>query len=428
MKTILIFYLILINLFGFAIMGIDKRRAIRHRWRVPERVLFGTAVFLGSIGILTGMYVFRHKTRHLSFRLGIPAILAFQLILTGLLFSWNHSRMTSPSSAVQNELNRIRELDADTIQSFVSYENLTNSHIDAGVPGQETTDAVALFFKNFRYHIEQEQIDGDTASVLVTISNLDMHALAQDLCTEILKQSVAVSPTSNEMTTSDYYLLLYRTLSDGSYEKTETTAEFHLKKDGKNWSILTDEALEDALVSGFIGYMNDPYILSARTVLSLHLDALCELDAQHWKEYLNIDDLFSTYNSTYATQIDDAFSEALARCYDWEILKCSESGSTANAVVRITSLDMSAILQTYKKSLLEYAATTKSIRDDAFEFSNETSRLLLEAFEQTETTSATDLDFTFSNNGKSWEISFDSTFTNALMGDFSNALETFNLQ
>ena len=99
MKFFLILYLILINLFGFAIMGIDKRRAIRHRWRVPERVLFGTAFCFGSIGILTGMYVFRHKTRHLSFRLGIPAILALQLLLAGLLFFWNERRLGQPSLA-----------------------------------------------------------------------------------------------------------------------------------------------------------------------------------------------------------------------------------------------------------------------------------------------------------------------------------------
>ena len=79
MKTILIVYLMLINLIGFAAMALDKRRAIRHKWRIPERTLFLIALLFGSIGVLTGMYVFRHKTRHWYFVIGMPLILILQI-------------------------------------------------------------------------------------------------------------------------------------------------------------------------------------------------------------------------------------------------------------------------------------------------------------------------------------------------------------
>ena len=79
MKTILIVYLMLINLIGFAAMALDKRRAIRHKWRIPERTLFLSALLFGSIGVLTGMYVFRHKTRHWYFVIGMPLILILQI-------------------------------------------------------------------------------------------------------------------------------------------------------------------------------------------------------------------------------------------------------------------------------------------------------------------------------------------------------------
>ena len=75
----------LINLIGFAAMALDKRRAIRHKWRIPERTLFLIALLFGSIGVLTGMYVFRHKTKHLSFVIGMPAILIVQLAAVGYL-------------------------------------------------------------------------------------------------------------------------------------------------------------------------------------------------------------------------------------------------------------------------------------------------------------------------------------------------------
>ena len=85
MKTILIVYLMLINLIGFAAMALDKRRAIRHKWRIPARTLFLIALLFGSIGVLTGMYVFRHKTRHWYFVIGMP--LAFPNLRRSLTYA-----------------------------------------------------------------------------------------------------------------------------------------------------------------------------------------------------------------------------------------------------------------------------------------------------------------------------------------------------
>lgn len=80
MKYLLI-YLLLINALSFLLMLIDKRKAIKNRWRIPEKTLFAAAILGGSIGSLVGMHLFRHKTKHLSFTLGIPAILILQCAL-----------------------------------------------------------------------------------------------------------------------------------------------------------------------------------------------------------------------------------------------------------------------------------------------------------------------------------------------------------
>ena len=74
-------YLVLINLAAFLLMGIDKFRARRELWRIPEKVLFGSALLGGSVGAIAGMFFFRHKTQHLSFRLGLPVILLLQIVL-----------------------------------------------------------------------------------------------------------------------------------------------------------------------------------------------------------------------------------------------------------------------------------------------------------------------------------------------------------
>lgn len=83
--TLLLEYLIVVNLIGFALMGIDKYKAKKRAFRIPEATLFIVAVIGGSIGSIIGMYAFRHKTRHWYFVYGMPAILIIQILLIAFL-------------------------------------------------------------------------------------------------------------------------------------------------------------------------------------------------------------------------------------------------------------------------------------------------------------------------------------------------------
>lgn len=85
MITAFIYYLILANAVGFAIMGIDKWRAVNHAWRVPEKTLLGIAAIGGAVGVLAGMRVFRHKTRKPLFSFGVPALILAHVALAGWL-------------------------------------------------------------------------------------------------------------------------------------------------------------------------------------------------------------------------------------------------------------------------------------------------------------------------------------------------------
>ena len=83
MKTALILagYIVLVNLTGFFLMGDDKFRARRHAFRIPEASLFAVALIGGSAGAIAGMYTFHHKTKHPRFVIGMPVILALQVVL-----------------------------------------------------------------------------------------------------------------------------------------------------------------------------------------------------------------------------------------------------------------------------------------------------------------------------------------------------------
>lgn len=78
---IAIIYIILINVAGLLSMYIDKQRAIKNKWRIPEKTLFLIAILGGSIGSIGGMHLFRHKTKHWYFMYGMPAIFIIQIII-----------------------------------------------------------------------------------------------------------------------------------------------------------------------------------------------------------------------------------------------------------------------------------------------------------------------------------------------------------
>lgn len=81
-----IYYLIIINIIAFFLMGIDKKKAQTGAWRIPEKTLFLSAILGGSIGAIAGMQLFRHKTKHKSFVIGMPVILIVQLLLAAACF------------------------------------------------------------------------------------------------------------------------------------------------------------------------------------------------------------------------------------------------------------------------------------------------------------------------------------------------------
>ncbi len=74
-------YWIVLNIVGFVLMGVDKKRAIRGAWRISEASLFLAALLGGSLGSFLGMRYFHHKTRHWYFVVGMPAIFLLQAVL-----------------------------------------------------------------------------------------------------------------------------------------------------------------------------------------------------------------------------------------------------------------------------------------------------------------------------------------------------------
>jgi len=87
LMKVLYIYLIVINAAAFLLMLIDKVKAKKNLWRIPEATLFLVAAIGGSVGSILGMYTFRHKTKHIKFIVGMPVILAAQIVIAILILT-----------------------------------------------------------------------------------------------------------------------------------------------------------------------------------------------------------------------------------------------------------------------------------------------------------------------------------------------------
>lgn len=83
--TVLAIYLVIISLITFVLYGVDKYKAVHHRWRIPEATLIGFCAAGGAAGGLVGMLLFHHKTRKWKFRILVPLFLVLWIVVISVL-------------------------------------------------------------------------------------------------------------------------------------------------------------------------------------------------------------------------------------------------------------------------------------------------------------------------------------------------------
>ena len=84
-----ILYVIFINLLGFVLMKLDKSYAIKNKYRISEKTFFVISLLLGSIGVYSGMYKFRHKTKHMNFVIMVPVLFILNILTVYGVFKYN---------------------------------------------------------------------------------------------------------------------------------------------------------------------------------------------------------------------------------------------------------------------------------------------------------------------------------------------------
>ena len=168
---------------------------------------------------------------------------------------------------------------------------MMSSHSSSSDVGIETTEAVKRFFQNFDYKIKSSSVEDKKATVHVEITNLDMRALAKDICLALVKKGTG-SGSSENMTLNSYFALLGDVLSENTYDLVTTEADIKLLKTEDGWMLQNTDQLEDDLVSGFITYLKDPYLVTPEEIINVVMEGLKEKSPDQWKSYLNMHDIF----------------------------------------------------------------------------------------------------------------------------------------
>ena len=330
-----------------------------------------------------------------------------------------------PEKAVRKELDYIQKLDETAISSFISYEDLSAASDLSLEEDSDTTDAFRLFFQNFKYHIDSssQSEDGTSATVTVSLTNLDACELAKDLCREIYQNSLSYSHSDYDIHSS--FSLMKECLEHNDYPEKTTTATIHLTSENDVWTITSTPELENDLTGGLGSYLSDPYLLSPEDILDLTLAPFKDFTAEDWQRYLDISDVFAV-GTDQADTIDQLLFQQIASFFDYDITDVVQDGDDAKVTVNITSLDLNTVIESCLGPLRDYGSSTESIRASSEEFNRETGEILVTALGNNISSTVTQVTVPLHNDGHTWDPVLDTSFTDALLGNLDEALASLN--
>lgn len=425
----LLLYLLVINAAGFLLFFSDKRRAVQNRWRIRESWLMAAALLGGSIGCLAGMYLFRHKTKHKKFTIGIPLILLLEAACAAGLFYWYQTAVPynrDPVRLVRHELSSLTSLDSGDVDQIVSYQDLFPSEdSDKAIP-QSIRELFVDFFKPFGYKILNTEKSGDEAVITVRLTTLDGEAVAAEYTRAALSSQIqnTASPTAVEFSLEDCYLLLGTVLKENTFDTVTSECEISLHRRDGIWEISSSSQLTDAVTNHFAASVSDPYLLTPSETAQVYLDTLKSFDMEQLTRYFSLDSLFSG-DAEYKRSISQALSQQLLTYLDYQILEesISEDKTTATVSMELTSCDCYSIMENYQEQVLSYAQTSQALQDGISGRLNKANDILISCIQNNTESATTTLEVNLENDGSGWNLKSDNTFSEALLGNISEAMD-----
>ncbi len=347
------------------------------------------------------------------------AVISFLLVVLAAfaVMGCSHADKTEVKEVVTNELNLLKNLDTDTVQKYVSYNELFPDVPEETRLSTEVEEVFSLFFKDFDYKILNINVDKDnkTASAKLKLSTIDTKALAKDFDISHLEDAILQDAGSHDTkedssdTLESRYLILNGLLKNNQYKTVETDCTIELRNTGtesENWEILRTHDLENQLVGGLMTYLSDSDLLSPEETLTVYLNTLKKMDLDQMSNYLGVESLLNTSDEAKSS-IASALIEQVHNNFDFKITGSDIQSYRATVEAELTTFDSSAILKAYQAELEEYLASPDAVIDGSQKRYNKSLELLLKNIENNTATTSSTVSFHLINDGVSWKLQDD---------------------
>lgn len=355
----------------------------------------------------------------------VPA-LAVLLMLT-ILFSLTGCRAREAKEIrtyIETEMELLKSNDTETISAFISDSGLPEDLDKEELPAK-VIEVFSLFFQNFDYSIKQIEIDdtGEKASVLLELKTIDARSLAKDFTSQAIVKQLQnqASPSRVEYSLEDYYLSLQQLLIEQDYEILDSEYTASLTKKGEHWQFVRDNALENALVGGFVTYAADPELFMPEEIIALHFDTIKTFDTEQMNRFLSLDELFSA-DDEYKRTIAKALAGQILQYLDYTITGSENDGINASVTVEVTTCDWHSIIQEYTEDVTAYTSTSQALADGISVRLAKANQILLECINSNTSSAASETTLNLVNDGTNWKFQMDNAFVEAILGNIDEAV------
>lgn len=343
-------------------------------------------------------------------------------ILIFLMTGCANLHKTTIEEVITGELDLLKNLDSNTTQKYISYNELFPDAVESGSIPEEVEEVFSLFFQNFDYKILSLDVKEDTATADIRLQTIDAQTLAKDFAAARLKQSIttaANSPDTNDNSNDSleaHYLLLYKILKEKEYDTVETSCTMHLVKNNDAWYIQSDPTLENQLVGGFISYLSDSRLLSAEEAAGIYFDTIKTLNEDQFANYLGLNDALDTDDETKKA-LAEALISKIHSLFDYQIAEASEISIYAKVDISLTTLDTQKVLEQYEEKLDTYLATADAVIDGPDGRTEHSQELLLQEIQNTDASVSVQTSVILVNDGVTWQLKLNNSIGNALFGN-----------
>ena len=355
-------------------------------------------------------------------------LLPLLLLPVCLLFTGcENEEKTAVESVITQDLDKLKNLDADTAREYISAETLFPDSIGANSGQDYVEDFISNYFQDFDYKILDIKTDKESATASLRLNTLDAQSLARDYTGAQLQNQIlnvaSSKPNSSTPTLEDHYQLLCQLMDENDYDIVENSCTIDLQKMHDTWVIQKTAALENDIVGNFITYVSNSNLLTPEETLNIYLSTIRSMSEDQLVCYLNLasylnnaDPEIHAFTSVIVDQVISDFT--------YSIKETIQEGYNATVSVDVTTFDIDAVITDYNTRYQKYLETPESLYAGTDGRLQEALQLMQECLEESNATTTLSVPIKMVNDGNSWTIQSPEQIGNSIFGSLTESLSS----